>query len=60
MVESEILPSGILVLRPSGPISTDDIEAVREAVDAHLTDGHELAGLLIEAEEHEAWDWASA
>ncbi len=55
MVDSEILSSGILVLRPSGPISSDDIEAVREKVDAYLNDGHTIAGLMIEAASFPGW-----
>ncbi len=55
MVDSEILPSGILVLRPSGPISTDDIESVRAKVDAFLADHDKLAGLMIETDGFPGW-----
>jgi|GEM_PF-665505 len=55
MVESEILPNKVLVLRPSGPISTEDIAAVREKVDALLAGGERLAGLMIEADGFPGW-----
>jgi hypothetical protein len=55
MVESEILPTGILVLRPSGPISAEDVDIVREKVDSHLAADHELRGLMIEAASFPGW-----
>lgn len=55
MVESEILPSGILTLRPSGPISAEDIQQVREKVDAFLAQGNELHGVLIDADGFPGW-----
>lgn len=55
MVDSEILPSHVLVLRPSGPISADDIAAVRGKVDALLHDGGHLTGVMIEAVAFPGW-----
>lgn len=55
MVESEILPNRVLVLRPSGPIETDDISAVRAKVEALLEGGSHLAGLMIEAPGFPGW-----
>ncbi|GAA5483595.1 STAS/SEC14 domain-containing protein [Haloferula sargassicola] len=55
MVDSQILPNRVLVLRPSGPISKEDIAAVREKVDALLASGGHLAGVLIEAPGFPGW-----
>ncbi len=55
MLESEILSSGILVLRPSGPISAEDVDSVRHKVDAQLDAGHEQAGLMIDAASFPGW-----
>lgn len=55
MVESEILPTRVLVLRPSGPITSDDIAAVRDQVEALLDAGGHLAGLMIEAPAFPGW-----
>lgn len=55
MVESEILPTKVLVLRPSGPIETGDVDAVREKVDALLESGGHLAGIMIEAPGFPGW-----
>lgn len=55
MVHSEILPSNVLVLRPSGPISADDIHAVRHKVDPLIQEGGHLAGVMIEADGFPGW-----
>lgn len=55
MVDVQLLPSQVLVLRPSGPISADDIANARQQVDALLADGGHLTGVMIEAPGFPGW-----
>jgi len=55
MVEFDILPTNVLVLRPSAPITADDITAVKEKVDPLLASGGHLAGVMIEANGFPGW-----
>jgi hypothetical protein len=55
MVESEILPNHVLVLRPSAPIEAADISAVRAKVDALINSGGRLSGVMIEASGFPGW-----
>ncbi|MCP5544459.1 MAG: STAS/SEC14 domain-containing protein [Akkermansiaceae bacterium] len=55
MVDVAILPTNVLVLRPSGPIESADIAEVREKVDGLLAGGDRLTGVLIEATAFPGW-----
>jgi hypothetical protein len=57
MLEHEILGDrGILVVRPTGPLSADDFSALSADADAWISKHGSLNGLMICAETFPGWD----
>lgn len=48
-------PGGVLVLRPEGPITVDDVAAIRAAADTYLAAHRRLGGLMIETRAFPGW-----
>jgi hypothetical protein len=57
MIDFKLLKDkGLLVLRPSGPLSADDFRRVSQAVDPYILKNGRLNGVLIEAPAFPGWD----
>ena len=48
-------PEGILVLKPQGPLSKEDIAGLSAAVDSYLSDHAMLPGVLVQTKEFPGW-----
>ncbi len=48
-------PEGILVLKPSAPLSKNDLDDLSAAVDAYLSDHAKLHGVLIHTRGFPGW-----
>jgi len=55
MLHVRLTDSGILVVQPSGPITSDDFSAIQVQVDPWLEAGGKLKGMLIDAPEFPGW-----
>ena len=49
-------PEGILVLKPSAPLSKEDFGGLSAAVDAYLSDHAKLRGVLIHSKGFPGWE----
>ncbi|HWT53590.1 MAG TPA: STAS/SEC14 domain-containing protein [Rhodocyclaceae bacterium] len=47
---------GILYLRPTGPLTSDDFKQLAEAVDPWIEEAGQLHALIIEPESFPGWD----
>ena len=57
MLEFELSKdSGVLVLKPHGPLNADDFDAVTEQVDAYIKDNGNLHGVMIYAKTFPGWE----
>ena len=57
MLEFELnKDSGVLVLKPHGPLNADDFDAVTEQVDAYIKDKGNLRGVMIYAKTFPGWE----
>jgi len=57
MIEFELLrDKGILLVRPSGPLSADDFRKIAATVDPYIAEKGRLNGLLVEAPSFPGWD----
>lgn len=57
MIDFELIAdSGILVVKPSGPLSVADFEALAATVDPYIAKNGRLVGLLIDAPSFPGWD----
>ena len=57
MLEFELnKESGVLVLKPHGPLSSDDFPPITDAVDAYLGKADKLNGVMIYAKEFPGWE----
>lgn len=57
MLEFELnKDSGILVLKPHGPLRTDDFTAVRETTDTYIENTGNLNGVMIYAKAFPGWE----
>ncbi len=57
MIDFELLTDiGVLVVKPSGPLSAADFEAVAATVDPYIAKNGRLVGLLIDAPSFPGWD----
>jgi hypothetical protein len=48
--------SGVLVLKPHGPLNADDFAAVAETVDAYIGSAGHLNGVMIYAKTFPGWE----
>lgn len=55
MINFRLTDSGILVVQPSGPITSDDFSAIQDQVDPWLEGGGKLKGILIDAPDFPGW-----
>jgi hypothetical protein len=61
MIEQELLPAeGILVVRPTGPLTARDFDRIRETADGYIAAHGRLNGLMIHARNFDGWDDPSA
>lgn len=57
MLDYSILkPEGILLLKPSSPLSKEDFGGLGAAVDAYLADHPKLHGVLVRAKGFPGWE----
>jgi hypothetical protein len=57
MIEFELLrDKGILLVRPSGPLSADDFRKIAVTVDPYIAEKGKLNGVLVEAPSFPGWD----
>jgi hypothetical protein len=57
MLEFELnTDSGVLVLKPHGPLSASDFEAVTDATDAYIGETGQLNGVMIYAKSFPGWE----
>ena len=57
MIDFELIAdNGILVVKPSGPLSEADFAALAAAVDPYIAKKGKLVGLLIDAPSVPGWD----
>lgn len=57
MIDFELLTdNGVLVVKPSGPLSAADFEALAATVDPWIAKNGKLVGLLIDAPSFPGWD----
>lgn len=57
MMDHEMLSdTGILIVRPKGPLSTDDFNVIAQDADAYIEAHGHLNGLIICAEAFPGWD----
>jgi anti-anti-sigma regulatory factor len=56
MIEFQLTDTGILVLKPNGPLRDEDFTALRQKLDPWLEEGGELKGLLIDAPDFPGWE----
>lgn len=57
MIDFELLAdSGVLVVKPSGPLSAADFEKQTAIVDPYIARNGRLVGLLIDAPSFPGWD----
>jgi hypothetical protein len=57
MLEFELnKDSGVLVLKPHGPLNANDFAAVTEAIDSYLGDTGSLGGVMIYAKSFPGWE----
>lgn len=57
MIDFELIAdSGILVVKPSGPLSAADFEALAATADPYIARNGKLVGLLIDAPSFPGWD----
>lgn len=55
MINFRLTDSGILIVQPSGPITSDDFSSIQDQVDPWLESGGKLKGILIDAPEFPGW-----
>lgn len=55
MINFRITDSGVLIVQPSGLITSDDFAAVQNQIDPWLESGNKLKGLLIDAPDFPGW-----
>lgn len=55
MIESQLTETGVLVVRPSGPLTEDDFRQLAAEADPRIEAGGKLRGLLIDAENFPGW-----
>src|SRR5215212_424098 len=55
MIEHELHPEGILVLRPAGRLEAADFEKVAQEIDPYIEANGKLHGLLLDAESFPGW-----
>ncbi|MGB6222178.1 STAS/SEC14 domain-containing protein [Haloferula sp.] len=55
MIHFRLSDSGVLVVQPSGPITSEDFTAIQDQVDPWLESGGKLKGLLIDAPDFPGW-----
>ena len=57
MLEFELnSDSGVLVLKPHGPLSADDFTTVTETIDAYIENTGKLNGVMIYAKSFPGWE----
>jgi SpoIIAA-like len=57
MLEQELIAdSGVLIVRPKGPLSESDFAALSAEADAYIQNHGALKGLMIEAEKFPGWE----
>jgi SpoIIAA-like len=57
MIEFELLKGkSLLILRPRGPLTSDDFSRIAQTVDPYLLDKGRLTGVLIEAPAFPGWE----
>ena len=57
MLEFELnKDSGVLVLKPHGPLNACDFDAVTEQVDAYIKDNGNLHGVMVYAKTFPGWE----
>jgi len=57
MIEHELLPAeGILVVRPEGPLTTEDFERIGATADGYIEAHGRLRGLMIQVRDFDGWE----
>jgi hypothetical protein len=56
MIETQLLPDGVLIVSPSDELQAVDFERMRLLADPYIEDHGELKGLLIDAESFPGWE----
>jgi SpoIIAA-like len=51
-----MMPEGILLLKPTAPLSKEDFDGVSAAVDTYLSTHPKLHGVMIYAQEFPGWE----
>lgn len=61
MIEYELLPDeGILVVRPTGPLTVEDFGRIRATADGYIEEHGRLNGLMIRSRNFDGWEDPSA
>jgi hypothetical protein len=56
LIHKLVLPDGILILEPEGPLEAADFAAVAREIDPYIAEHGKLTGLLLHAKAFPGWE----